>query len=105
MDFRSIIAVAFVAVIGQGTSAQDAVFESFLSSAEKAANKFDYAAAEKFLKLAEREAEGDEGKLGQLWARQGPLAELTFDYVKAEDVYKKSLAQGEKVGEKNLLTH
>jgi len=104
---RAFILAGFSLLIaaGHGASAQDAVLESFLSATEKAANKFDYAGAEKFLKLAEREAEGDEGKLAQIWARQAPLAEMMFDYAKAEDLFKKGLAQAEKAGDRPLAAH
>jgi len=74
---------------------QDAVFDSYLTSADRALSKNDFAGAEKFLKLAEKEAEGDVSKLIKLWGKQAGVAERQFKYAEAEKCYKKTLAHAE----------
>jgi tetratricopeptide (TPR) repeat protein len=72
------------------------VFDSYIKSAEKASEKGDVAGAEKFLTLAEKEAEGDEAKLIQVWHRLALTKERLVNYADAEAHFKKALAAVEK---------
>lgn len=84
---------------------QDSVFQSFLSSADKAVEKGDLAAAERFLALAEREADGQDSKLGMVWVKQGFVADAVFRYAEAERRFTDGLTQSEKSKDKHLIAH
>jgi len=91
-----LLASAAIGILACGSpAAQNAIFDSYLSSAQKASAKGDWAAAENFLKLAEAEADGNRAKLAKLWGSQAAVAEPQFKYAATEAGRKKELAYAE----------
>jgi tetratricopeptide (TPR) repeat protein len=85
-----------MALCTAGAGAQDAIYDSYIASASKASEKGDIASAEKFLKLAVNEVEGNEEKLIQTWHRLAVAQDRLFKYSEAERNYKQALERLEK---------
>jgi len=107
---RRLISVVAMLLACCSASAQNAVFDSYIKSAEKSSEKGDIAGAEKFLLLAEKEAEGDVAKLVNVWHRLALTKDRLFKYADAEAHYKKALAAVErrnkgKKEDRNWLAH
>jgi tetratricopeptide (TPR) repeat protein len=103
------VCAVFAGFVGTA-AAQNAVFDSYIKSAEKSSEKGDILGAEKFLLLAEKEAEGDEPKLIQVWHRLALTKDRLFNYGDAEAHYQKALSRVEKRNkgkkdDRNLLAH
>jgi tetratricopeptide (TPR) repeat protein len=96
---RTLLLAIVVSLASAPAWAQDAVFDSYMASAAKASAKRDYAGAEKFLKLAEAEAEEDATKLAKVCGARAAVEEALFKYAEAEADRKKELAHAEETSQ------
>lgn len=89
-------------------AAQDSIFRSYMDSGFKTMGSGDYPAAEKFFRLALKEADAfpsDDNRRDQAQRQLAMSLDRQFKYVEAEKLLRQSLARVEKSKDKNNVAH
>jgi hypothetical protein len=104
----AVLVMAITIIWPSTVLAQEAIWRSYMDAGEKAANQGDFAAAERYFALAEKEAEGfpaSDTRRAYTWNQLASACSRLFQYGRAEQLLKKSVALAGKGKEQVFAAH